>query len=355
MNELSTSALRSNQELLEAFLRYVEARGRSPRTRVSYGQILSEFIAMLGPTDCREASPATIRRYCADRAAMRHSQASLRVYNCAIRSFYRFLGSAGVVRRLPIISATKQVRPLPEVLTEKQVEELIAATTSLCERALVELLYSSGLRISEAANLRVEDIAWRERIITVRNGKGGKDRIVPFGEKAASALKAYLQSHPSESGYVFEHSTSPKGRMFRRGKVWYVKIELDAPRRTRFIRIGPVEEFPTSKAARAGIAPELERIKGTECRPGSVGPITVRGLRGIVAEVGRRIGLKIYPHMLRHSCATHFLSRCRDIRVVQEFLGHSSVSTTQIYTHVTLDALKAIHAECHPLERKPLP
>ena len=345
MNGLRASVGKSNQELAEAFLRYLEARGLAQNTIIAYRQIVADFIEMLGPIDCRMASPATIREFFTDRIKTGRSQDSLHVYNCAIRGFYKFLKLASVIRNMPRIGVMQQVKSLPHVLTESQIETLIGAATSVRDRALLELLYATGLRVSEAANLCLADIHWSESMVLVRNGKGGRDRVVPFGSKAEGALRQYLASYAHESDYVFERVTA-KGYVCMRGKTWWGNIYCNG--KLRGLRIGRKTEIPTRELA----ARELQRILKTlpNYKPPLAGRLSTRVLRNIVVDLGHRVGLKVYPHLLRHSSATHFLSHCHDIRVVQEFLGHASVSTTMIYTHVGIDDLKSTHARCHPHE-----
>lgn len=345
MNKLRASAVKSNRELVEAFLRYMEARGLARNTIVAYRRSIGDFLEMLGPIDCRMASPATIREFFTDRIRMGRSQASLHIYNCAIRSFYKFLRLASAIRNLPRIAAMQQVKSLPQVLTEPQIETLIGAATSLRDRALLELLYGTGLRISEAANLCLADIHWSEGMVLVRNGKGGRDRVVPFGSKAETALKQYLESYPHESQYVFERVVA-KGHAHLRWKTWWGAFH--SGKKLRQLRIGTVAEFPTRESA----AQELQRRLKTlpNYKPHPAGRMSDRMLCNIVVGIGYRVGLKVWPHVLRHSSASHFLSHCHDIRVVQEFLGHTSVSTTMIYTHIGLEDLKNTHARCHPHE-----
>ena len=345
MNELSVSASESNQELAEAFSRYLEARGLSRNTVVSYRRSIGDFLEMLGPVDCRMASPATIRGFFTDRIEMGRSQASVHVYNCAIRGFYKFLRLASAIRNLPKIGVMQQVKSLPHVLTESQIDTLIGAATSLRDRALLELLYATGLRISEAANLCLSDIHWSEGMVLVRNGKGGRDRVVPFGGKAEAALKQYLADYPHESDYVFERVTG-KGSVVLRGKTWWGRFSSD--KKQHYLRIGTVAEFPTHESAAQELQRRLKTLRNYEPRP--AGRMSVRQLGNIVVGISHRVGLKVFPHLLRHSSASHFLSHCHDIRVVQEFLGHSSVSTTMVYTHVGIDDLKSTHARCHPHE-----
>ena len=276
---------------------------------------------------------------------MGRSQASLAAYNCAVRGFYKFLRLSSAIRNLPRIGVMQQVKSLPQVLTEPQIEKLIGAATLPRDRALLELLYATGMRVSEAANLCLADIHWSESVVLIRNGKGGRDRVVPFGSKAEAALKKYLADYPHESEYVFER-VSAKGSVDLRGKKWWAAFCLDKKRICSCI--GTVAEFPTRESAAQELQRRLKTLPNYNPRP--AGRMSARMLHNIVVGLGRRVGLKVYPHLLRHSSASHFLSHCHDIRVVQEFLGHTSVSTTMIYTHVGIDDLKSTHARCHPHE-----
>jgi integrase/recombinase XerD len=189
-------------------------------------------------------------------------------------------------------------RYLPETLNELQVQQLLESidTTQprgLRDRAIIELLYASGLRISELANARLENFNTDERILRV-TGKGNKTRLVPVGRKACEALAAYVSA-----------------------------------------------ERPKLVKARTGSEIFLS-TRGTK--------LTTVRLWQIVKERAKISGLEanIYPHLLRHSFATHLLGNGADLRIIQEMLGHSDISTTQVYTHVDQQGLKAVHRKFHP-------
>jgi len=189
-------------------------------------------------------------------------------------------------------------RYLPETLNELQVERLIESIETkqplgLRDRAIVELLYASGLRIAELANARLENFNVEERILRV-TGKGNKMRLVPVGTKACEALAAYLSTE------------RPK----------LVKARTSS------------EIFLSSR--------------GTK--------LTTTRIWQIVKKRAKHSGLEanIYPHLLRHSFATHLLSNGADLRIIQEMLGHADISTTQVYTHVDQQRLKAVHRKFHP-------
>ena len=196
------------------------------------------------------------------------------------------------------LSLPRIERYLPETLNEIQVQQLLDAIDiktelGLRDRAIVELLYASGLRISELTAARLEQFNDEERILRV-TGKGNKTRLVPVGRKASQALAAYLSAErpqlvTSKSGS--EIFLSVRGRKLTTARIWQ-----------------------------------------------------------IVKKHAKRSGVEanIYPHLLRHSFATHLLSNGADLRIIQEMLGHADISTTQVYTHVDQQRLKAVHRKFHP-------
>jgi integrase/recombinase XerD len=189
-------------------------------------------------------------------------------------------------------------RYLPETLNELQVEQLLESVDTkvplgLRDRAIIELLYASGLRISELANAKLEHLDLESGMIRV-TGKGNKTRLVPVGKKACIALENYL-----------------------------------ARERPRLVRRKSGNEIFLS-------------VRSTR--------LTTTRIWQIVKAIARRSGLEtnIYPHLLRHSFATHLLSNGADLRIIQELLGHADIATTQVYTHVDQQRLKAVHHKFHP-------
>jgi integrase/recombinase XerD len=230
----------------------------------------------------------------------------------ALRQFYKHLYAEGLVSENPTahLENPKQPKPLPKTLSEEDVERLL---TSVIERArqrptvvnlrtvaLIELLYATGMRVSELVSLKKTDLASGRRFIIVK-GKGGKERMVPMGKVAARAAGDYLKALKADGA----HKDSP----------WL---------------------FPTRSS------------KGYLTR--------VRAFQ-LIKEVAARAGLdpsRISVHVLRHAFATHLLANGADLRAVQKLLGHSDISTTQIYTHVLEDRLRRLVSEKHPLSRKKL-
>jgi len=241
-----------------------------------------------------------ISEYLGDRKRAGLSASSIKLIVVALKIFFRFLAEKRAIDRDPAEALTlpRIERYLPETLNELQVERLIEnidtkVSLGLRDRAMVELLYASGLRISELANARLENFNFEERILRVL-GKGNKTRLVPVGRKACDALAAYLSV-----------------------------------------------ERPKLVKRRSGSEIFLSE-RGTK--------LTTVRIWQIVKRISRHSGLEknIYPHLLRHSFATHLLGNGADLRIIQEMLGHADISTTQVYTHVDQQRLKAVHRQFHP-------
>ena len=228
------------------------------------------------------------------------SASSIKLIVVAIKILFRWLAARKRIERDPaeVIPLPRLERYLPETLNELQVERLLEgiptdAPRGLRDRAMLELLYASGLRVSELVNLTLDRIDFDNRIVRV-TGKGNKTRLVPVGTKACAAIRSYLE-------------TARPGQVRKRTGM---EVFLSA--------------------------------RGTKLS-------TVR-IWQIVKELAKNAGIdtNVYPHLLRHSFATHLLTNGADLRIIQELLGHADISTTQIYTHVDQGRLKAVHLKFHP-------
>jgi integrase/recombinase XerD len=290
---------------IDSFIRFLAVeRGLSENYQLSTRRSLEEFARWCAIrkkiTAPREVELALISEYLADRKRAGLAASSIKLIVVALKIFFRHLAGKGELKRDPTEALTlpRIERYLPETLNELQVQQLIESIDTkvalgLRDRAIIELLYASGLRISELARARLEHFSSEEGILRV-TGKGNKTRLVPVGRKACQALAAYLSAE--------------------RGKL--VK-------------------------ARSGSEIFLSE-RGTG--------LTTARLWQIVKKHARHSGLEanIYPHLLRHSFATHLLSNGADLRIIQEMLGHADISTTQVYTHVDQQRLKAVHRQFHP-------
>jgi integrase/recombinase XerD len=293
------------EESIDLFIRFLAVeRGLSENYQLSTQRSLTEF-AQWCARKHKIDSPGEITlsifsEYLAHRKRSGLSASSIKLIVVALKILFRYLASKGAIDRDPseALSLPRIERYLPETLNEMQVEQLLDSIDTkvplgLRDRAMIEVLYASGLRISELANARLENFSVEDRILRV-TGKGNKTRLVPVGRKACEALASYLSSE-----------------------------------RPRLVKHRSGSEIFLSE-------------RGTK--------LTTARIWQIVKKHSRQSGLEtnIYPHLLRHSFATHLLSNGADLRIIQEMLGHADISTTQVYTHVDQQRLKAVHRQFHP-------
>nr|WP_194717099.1 site-specific tyrosine recombinase XerD [Microbacterium sp. CFBP 13617] len=306
------------ERAVETYLRHVALeRGLSDHTSAAYRRDLTVYVAWLrerGVTTIDAVTPALIADFAAERASAEPPPASssLARLQSSVRGLHRFLVREGRADDDPTgrLRPPKAPRRLPKALTIAQVDLLLDAAgpapktedasaaepSAIRDRALLELLYATGARVSEIVQLDVDDTAHGD-LLRVR-GKGDKERIVPVGSYARAAIEAYL--------------TRVRPGLASRGRA--------TPRLFLGVRGAPLSR----QSAWLIIQAAAERAE-------------------LTAHVS--------PHTLRHSFATHLLQGGADVRVVQELLGHASVATTQIYTHVTVDALRDVYATSHPRAR----
>ena len=292
---------------LDGFLAHLRVeRGRSRHTLAAYGQDVGGFVRWLAERGV-QAAPDVGPDHLADWLVAREGEGiglrSLARARSAIRQFLKFLVEEGEIAgdRTERVRAPRFHRPLPVVLSAAQIEAILDAPDpstrlGVRDRAMVQLMYSAGLRVSELVGLRVDGVSLSPPIVRVF-GKGGKERLVPMGAVAAEALALYardvrpaMASDPRQSSFFLAEHGGPMTRQ----NLW-----------ERLLRHARV----------AGV-------------PG-----------------------KVSPHVLRHSFATHLLTHGADLRAIQAMLGHADISTTQIYTSVSRERLRAIHAEAHPRGR----
>ncbi|MFI5261324.1 MAG: tyrosine-type recombinase/integrase [Candidatus Limnocylindrales bacterium] len=300
-------------EALAAYLRALDARDLSPHTRRAYATAVTQYLAWLGPRpdgDWQRPGRLVLRAYLAELDERGLARSSVGARISALRAFYRHARRAGWVAGDPwaAVSTPRRPRRLPAVLEVGQVERLldaiprpvpagsIAAALALRDRALVETMYAAGLRIGEVVAVGVADLDLGRGEVRVL-GKGRKERVGLLGAPARDALAAYLAD----------------GR----------------PRLTR--------RLPAADSGQLFL-----NVDG--------GPLGPRGLRYRLARLVRQAGLPagVTPHTLRHSFASHLLDGGADLRVVQELLGHASLATTQIYTHVAPARLRSAYRASHP-------
>ncbi len=303
------------QTLVEDFLQYLRhERGQAEHTQKTYAGLLNRFIAWAGRnkiTDWKQVELKHLMSFLQhergrkleneeEDSSRRLSSESVYLQIAALRAFYNFAEAEKLLPANPAehLSLPKRWKRLPKSLTNEEIAKLLApeepaTPAALCDQAVLELAYASGLRLAELCGLRLEQLHLDAGFINVI-GKGNKERVVPVGSKAVEALNRYIEAGrpklvtPKSSANVF---LNKRGTKFATVTLWL-------------------------------------RIKKRVAR----------------AEVSRNVT----PHMLRHSFATHLMEHGADLRVIQELLGHASISTTEVYTHVASQRLREVHRKFHP-------
>jgi site-specific recombinase XerD len=338
------SFARSNQELFEAFETYLISLDRSEATRRAYLNSVGRLIEVLGPKDAADLDRSDIRKLQCQLLAKGITANSIRSHTCGIRAWTKFLRLAGVTRHDPslLLSNRKLPSRIPRVLKVEEIDRLIAACKTPLERAVVETMYSTGVRISELVALRVEDVTFSEPgVIRVIRSKGDKSRIVLFGKKATVAIKEYLNGRTT--GFLFEAPARIGCVTSNRGS-WCGLFCIDGIQRQ--IRFGKIDSM-TASEVRQMLTDTLAKTPGFHPRP--AGAYNARSIRLLLSRVAIRAKVAgVHPHALRRAFATHMLEGGANLRVIQELLGHDVLSTTMLYTNLSGSDLKRIHDRCHP-------
>ncbi len=286
---------------IQEFLKYLKfEKNVSELTIKSYGEDLQSFLNFLKIEEPKikkpkDVEPTNIFSYLSFLSKKGLNKRSIQRHLSTLRSFFKYLLKEEIIRKNPASSVPmpKFTRPLPKALQKDEILKLLEEKEEkgwLSKRnmAIFEILYATGLRVSEASSLKLEDIDLNQRILRVK-GKGGKERIVPFGTKAREVIREYLKEIPFEGQeYLFLNKNGTK--------------------------------------------------------------ISSRSIHRIVVKYAIKIlnDKEISPHSLRHTFATHLLMEGADLRFIQELLGHSSLSTTQIYTHIDVQKLIDVYKKTHP-------
>ncbi len=288
--------------IIKNFIRYYRIeKNASPHTCTSYAFDLKRFSEYLEKHSLAlsDLNREKIVDYFLSMRETDYAPTTIYRNYASLKEFFAFCVSEDVLKESPmaLMDSPKRWQSLPGVLTEQQITTLLDSINKKTEKgirdnALIEMMYASGMRVSEAVNARLNDIVWDYMVIRIR-GKGNKERLVPFGKYAAEAIKNYIPVRKihvgakTDEGFIF---LNQRGGKISRSGIWRILKEY-------YLKIGADDA---------------------------------------------------HPHTLRHSFATHMLNNGADIRYVQEMLGHSDISTTQIYTHITSDELKAAYYKFHP-------
>jgi integrase/recombinase XerC len=288
-----------NKSQIDSFEKYLKAeRNFSAHTLKAYIKDTGDFALFIQQKDLSfsKIGKYLIRKFMEELNNKKLSKATLSRKFASLRTFYKFLLINNILTKSPIenIPGPKKDKKIPLFLTESEIQMFFDLEgVKLRDKAIIEFLYSSGLRIEELMSLDIKDIDFISNIVTV-TGKGNKERIVPIGDKCLIEIKNYIEERK---------------------------------------RLG----LPYNAKSPVFLSDHAKRLEQ-------------RTARRIVNRWFIKTGLlkKVNPHTLRHTFATHILDRGCDLRTVQEMLGHKNLSTTQIYTHVTIESLKRIYKKAHP-------
>ena len=304
--------LKIHSNELEMFLNYlINERKFSSYTAKAYEEDISYFLGFLKTInkDINGVDVELIRGYLFELSTDGLTKSSIKRNLASLKHFYKFLYLKNIVDDDPfeLVSSPKTDKKLPDFLTSKEIDLLFSENRKrtdpymLRDQAILELLYASGLRVSELSNLTLQSVNLRDRVVRVF-GKGKKERIVPFTKSTRETLSDYLLNCRND---LLSHSKSREvSNAF----------------------------FLSSKGEK----------------------LTPRGIEYILSDIEKKTGcyMKLHPHKLRHSFATNLLSNGADLRTIQELMGHESIGTTQIYTHVTFNEMKSTYDKAFPRAKR---
>ncbi len=296
--------------LRASFLESLRVRRCAPATLATRAQslaVLGAFLAGIGVADAREVTREHVAAFQCWLMARNYTDHTRRVHLAALRAFFAHLERTDAILVNPcadLVLPRIHTRLPRGVLTREEARRVLATPdvqtrAGLRDKAILEVFYSTGLRLAELARLTIFDVDHRHGFVRVNRGKGGKDRIVPLGATACECVREYLAQ--ARAGWS------------------------QANKDDRALWLG-------------SIAPH--------------GPIQAQAIQVMVRRYGQAAGVRVTPHLWRHTCATHLVSNGASLAAVQRLLGHASLATTQLYTRVTIAEVKATHQRAHPRSRR---
>ncbi len=279
-----------NTQILSEYLDYLEVeKGLAQNTIEAYERDLNDFLNFSDNVELNNIKRTNINSYIRNLHEQKYSPTSIMRKIASLRGFFKWANANEIISANPALTLEQPKIPkrLPKVMSLSEIEDILNRDLTKLERVIIELLYGCGLRVSELTNMNINDFDLNGKYLQC-TGKGSKDRVVPLGKKACEAIKNYL---PEREFLVLKFNLTTK------------RLLIDE--------------------------------KGKN--------VTRQQVYTFIHEQGKRLHKAISPHTLRHSFATHLIENGADLRVVQELLGHSDVSTTQLYTHISKKRLKEVY------------
>jgi len=337
----------SNVYLQSSFVKWMSSLRYTSQTQMRYSKVVRDFCKFLGSRCLKTVRPLDISDFLAAAVPAQAGETDFRSKLTALRCFFRFLYLSGVVDTVApwFVRIRRPVFRLPAVLTQEEVRRLLRATEGTRNKALVELLYATGCRLSEVVGMRVEDIDFRYQRIRVCAKR--KNRIVYFGAPADRALRRYL-GHRRTGPLFLDNIRQQRGHLVCSPSGWEVQWKRYPEGKRVSIRLGK----PPTMSRREALSQMHEFLGHVDLhRPQAA--LGVSGIEKVVRLAGLQAGIRhvVGPQMLRHTFATHMLQRGADIRTIQELLGHTWITSTQRYAHMSSKQAKLDYIRYHPRSR----
>ena len=340
-----------NREIALRFDRWLKLQRYSPITRDMYGRAVREYIKFLGDRFVTKSTHLDVQEFLAEQASKGIKPRTVLYKLYSVRVFFDFLSLGGLVKWCPprFVKMRRVPRTLPKVLTVEDLRRLFSAAKTPHERALLEVLYGTGCRTDEVRTMLIEDIDFARRRIRVR-GKVGT-RYVMFAKRVGNALRRYLAKR--RDGYVFievkplqTFRPSASSALQRSWRCRWKRYDAEGRVigiRDDYVKVGKRMSYQEAWVYFAKLA-----ARDLAQRPVGVRPLCHASIQKAIKRIGFRAGVDANPRHFRHTFATHLLDNGADLRDVQELMGHTSIRSTELYTHVSRERVERAFDKFHP-------
>jgi site-specific recombinase XerD len=363
----------ANEKQRQEFLKDLRCAGRSPQTMRAYGFACTDFLEFICGLDLAQVTHHEIREWLHWHHSQGATSQTLSQRKYAIGAFFNFLERIDVVSSSPVrlIKNRRVHRKPPRFLTIEEVLQLLKACPTIRERAIVEVLWATGARVAELCGIRIEDVDWSQRTVRVI-GKGNKERLVPLTPRLVDTLRRYLGNRSSGPLFLSQEILQTGGLSLQKGQYWtaFYRETVRRPtgqntRKMRAFCIGMrarpkhrdkrMSQLPIlldRDAARTELARRMTKLSAKRLsapKNSTLRPFGPRDVARVLALASLKAGIPhVNPHSLRHSFATHLLEGGADLRTVQLLMGHETIASTQVYTHLSAKFMQETMKRCHP-------